>query len=365
LHLCKVRHLSGTREAIVTFPSCLSLRTASPRRPVPRVRYFSAAAEAIAVQASKAAQPALFSETVASQVTDFLKHGFVLIRMPKKNELNAQYNVEAVKRVHKDIQTNFTDTFESWDYKFWRMFHSVNSPALRHSIALPMTLSLRSLLDGAISYIRPFLDSQLPNKNSPLVELSAVLSLPGATAQAVHTDILFPRCDVSSDQTLILTAMLALQDISLQNGPTFVYSGSHAKEFHKRHRRHVQSGDDAHYDSYGDIVHEGYLGHGENDITDGRVDEEEDEDENYVPPVPFYAELKCGDLLLFDAKLFHFGGANASEHSRDLLSWSFQKPAYAAFYTQEQSPIINGFTYHIKKELKSALVLQDFQPKQR
>jgi hypothetical protein len=348
----------------MTSSSCLSLLMTSPRlRYVPGVRHFSAAAEAIAAQASKIAQPALFSETVASQVTDFLRNGFVLIRMPKKNELNAQYNVEAVEGVHKEIRTTFTDTVESWDYKFWRMFHSVNSPTLRHSIALPMTLPLRSLLDGAIGYIRPFLDSQLPNKNSPLVELSAVFSLPGATAQAVHTDILFPRCDVSSDQTLILTAMLALQDITLQNGPTFVYSGSHAKEFHIRHRRHVQSGDDRHYDSYGDLVHEGYMGHGENDITDGRVDEEEDEVENYVPPVPFYAELKCGDLLLFDAKLFHFGGANASEHSRDLLSWSFQKPAYAAFCTEEHSPVIDGFTYHISKKLQNTLVLQDFKPK--
>jgi len=332
------------------------------KQPGVRIRHLSAAAEAISAAASHGggAQPALFSRSLADQVADFSKHGYVLIKMPR---LNPQYNAESIVEVHDEIRSNFVDNVDSWKYKFWRMFHSVNSPKFRHSIALPMTLPLRSLLDGAISYIRPFLNSQLPNENSPLVELSAVSALPGAGAQAVHTDILFPRCDVSSDQTLILTAMLALQDISLQNGPTFVYSGSHTKAFHTTHRRHVKSGDDTHYDSYGDPVHEGYLGHGENAETDECVLEEHDECDamDYVPPTPFYAELKRGDLLLFDAKLFHFGGANNSAISRDLLSWSFQKPAYAAFCAEEQTPPISGFTYHIQRQLKNTLVLQDFQ----
>jgi len=333
------------------------------KQPYFRVRRLNAAAEAIAMSASSIAQPAAFSLSPGEQAADFTKNGYVLIRMP---EFNRQYNEEIIEVVHKEIRMNFADTVDSWKYKSWRMFHSVNSPTLRHSIVLPMTLPLRGLLDGAISHIRPFLDSQLPNQNSPLVELSAVLALPGARAQAVHTDILFPRSDVSSDQTLILTAMLALQDITLRNGPTFLFRGSHTKEFHVRHRRHVRSGDDMHYDSYGDVVHEGYLGHGENDKTDGRVQERDDENDcaNYAPPTPFYAELKRGDLLLFDAKLFHFGGANNSTISRDLLSWSFQKPAYAAFCTEEQTPAINGFTYHIQKDLKNMLVLQDFQATQ-
>ena len=37
------------------------------------------------------------------------------------------------------------------------------------------------------------------------------------------------------------------------------------------------------------------------------------------------ALLDIGDILLYDAKLFHFGGANTSSDPRALLMFSFQE----------------------------------------
>ena len=326
-------------------------------------RNFSVVAEVLAYEGSKRAMPAHFSNPIVQdQVNDWEKNGYVLIKMPKVESLQraTHYNLDIVKKVASEVTSQFKSRVNTFAYAFWRKFHAVNSPTKRHSIALQMTPNLRSLLNGSITYMRPFLDTQLPNKCSPLVELSAVLALPGATAQAVHTDIMFPRCDRRSDETVILTAMLALRDIRVQDGPTFLYTGSNQRSFHTKYRRHVNSGEDTFYDSYGDMVHTGYQAHGERHGTDARVDELEDVKE-LVPPTPVYAELSAGDILLFDAKLFHFGGANTSETSRDLLSWSFQKPTTAAFSQDEECKPIFGFTYHIDKSIKNTLVLKDFQ----
>ena len=119
------------------------------------------------------------------------------------------------------------------------------------------------------------------------------------------------------------------------------------------------------------------------------------------PPVlkAVYAELKAGDVLLFDAKIFHFGGANTTSKPRQLLSWSFQKPrAYlseaqtaqgrAALpgvspqqqqqqqqqqqgreQQEQQEPLlgsrtdkIEGWTYHLEPSLEGKLQLKDFLP---
>ena len=332
-----------------------------PRETFNHKARFASLAELMAATSSKNASEAKFSHTLAEQVESFNRCGYVLIRMAP----NEQYNSSLVEEVSTNITKVFMQTENSVFYQWWRWFNSVNSPNKRHAFRLPMTVALRSLLNGCISSLRPFLDTQLPNPKSPLVELNAVLSQPGAGAQAVHSDILFPRSDTTSDQTLILTAMMALNNITLDMGPTFMFSGSHTKAFHAKYRRHIKGNADSHYDSYGDLVEDystiaGTGAHVESECEG----EDQGEGEGMHKPVPVYAALQQGDVLLFDTKLFHYGGQNISHQNRQLLSWSFQKPVHAAFTKEGDemtSEPIYGFTYHLEDSIKKlGLTLQDF-----
>ena len=72
-------------------------------------------------------------------------------------------------------------------------------------------------------------------------------------------------------------------------------------------------------------------------------------------PVPCHV-LPC-TLSKQDTKVFHYGGANNSAASRNLLCFSFQQPDEATGSAPRQS----GFTYHIDDGvLKSAHTLNNF-----
>jgi ectoine hydroxylase-related dioxygenase (phytanoyl-CoA dioxygenase family) len=296
---------------------------------------------------------------VAGAAAAFKKQGYVLIKMPT---LHADYNEESVDTVHREIQAHFRAEQASVSYKFWRVFNSVNTAENRHSVCLPLTPTLHRLLRGAVGFMGVFLASQLPDPSSPLVELSAVIALPRANCQAVHTDIPFPRHDKLSSDTLILTTMLALKPITKTHGPTFLYEGSNTRSFHTLHRKNTQANGHSHYDTYGDL-----------EASQGEIDVEEDAEEGKeapgtapAAPVVVFAGLDRGDVLVFDAKLFHFGGANGTDQSRDLLSWSFQKPVAPPAYDvggEHVSFPIDGFTYHMDPAVRGQRhVLSDFGP---
>ena len=67
-----------------------------------------------------------------------------------------------------------------------------------------------------------------------------------------------------------------------------------------------------------------------------------------------YALMDTGDIVLFNTKVMHFGGANNSGKTRTLLSFSFQKSG---------TVLADGFTYHAHSSVKNAkLMLRDFPP---
>ena len=217
----------------------------------------------------------------------------------------------------------------------------------RHAFPLPLSGHVRTLLRSSLGVLRPFLDTQL-HHTSELVELSCHLTLPGAQAQPSHSDTAF------SSTRRVLSAFIALQPLTEQMGPTCVVPGTHTRSFHRRVLTEPAS---KFYSP------EGLLETAEESACNRDVAAES-------PPRRFEDEsalefdaarqalaaaaqlclLECGDALVFDARLFHNGGANESQVPRCLLNLSFQPAG---------DDRIAGFTYH-RHVSASAMRLDDF-----
>ena len=124
----------------------------------------------------------------------------------------------------------FESTRQTLRYRVWRYFNSVSTATRRHSIPLPLSPLLASFLRHTIPPLRPFLEAALP-ADSPIVELSAVISLPGAAEQTVHSDVPF-----SGAAPALLSVFVALAPVRLPNGPTCLFPGTHSRAFHRRAR---------------------------------------------------------------------------------------------------------------------------------
>jgi ectoine hydroxylase-related dioxygenase (phytanoyl-CoA dioxygenase family) len=181
-----------------------------------------------------------------------------------------------------------------------------------------------------------------------MVELSCHLSLPGAQAQPSHSDMAF------SGSRRVLSAFIALQPLTEQMGPTCVVPGTHTRSFHRRMLTQPSS------KFYGV---EGVLETAEESACNRdalacaqprRLDDETalefEAVKNALVAEAQTCVLECGDVLFFDARLFHYGGANQSQVPRCLLNLSFQ-PA--------DDGRIAGFTYHRHASAR-ALRLGDF-----
>ena len=119
---------------------------------------------------------------------------------------------------------------------------------------------------------------------APVTQLSAVHSDPGAPLQTPHSD----TCFIRDDAPRLYTALVALTPVSQERGPTAVWPGTHGADFHAL--------------SDADRLAR---------LRDGR--------QLAICP------LKPGEGILFDARLFHRGGRNATAADRrSLLSVSLQ-----------------------------------------
>ena len=177
--------------------------------------------------APPAACAALFVETLAKKVQSFRKLGYVLIRAPVKTEIAALAHTTALSSLQTNILQHFNEEKSTWRYQWWRFWNSVSTPELRHALPLPGYLvGLKSTLHTSINHVLPFLDTQLRG-NSAIVELNALISLPGSSQQKRHCDIKWEHKD-----RFILTGFIALDDVSTIDGPTVVYSESHSEQFH-------------------------------------------------------------------------------------------------------------------------------------
>lgn len=141
-----------------------------------------------------------------------------------------------------------------------------------------------------------------------VVELAALVSAPGAPMQPIHADAKEPG------GTPLVTAFLALQDVALEDGPTFFFPATHTEEFHAR-----------------------YFG-GEGGGAAGRKG--------------VHATLPAGAALLMDARLLHRGGANTADTKERAL-------LYATVAGAGDLPA--GSTYSLLQRLKPGAALPELR----
>jgi len=275
-----------------------------------------------------------FTAGLAAQRAFLLHQGYVLIKGDGRGAA-----LRGV--VHAEASASLKEKQGTWRYWWWRLNNSVNDNYKRHSIALPQTASLRTLLNHSVSHLAPLLLSQEAGLalSSPLVELSGIFSQPGSSDQHRHSD-------VKSSQAKIISIFVALDDVVLESGPTALFGGSHTSLFHQRHPTSPTSVE--------------YNADGSQDALSpspsssaGREVEGEMNAEEAADTAPVLALLKAGDALVLNTRLFHNGTRNTSSLSRDLLCLSFQPRDERGL-----APRVEGFTHHLHEDVN--LELGDF-----
>ena len=155
----------------------------------------------------------------------------------------------------------------------------------RLDMRLPLALSVRSALREVLAHVSPLVDTFLHGGDGVLVELSSIISLPASSAQPVHAD-------TTDDEASIVTIFIALQDISLEMGPTLVWPRTHSRVACLIDPAPVQW-----------------------PCAAARARSQES-----TP-----ATLRAGAALVMDSRLAHCGSANTSDVARVLLYFSFRR----------------------------------------
>lgn len=189
-----------------------------------------------------------------------------------------------------------------------------------------------------------------------IVELAAISSSKGAVAQPVHADTMHgvtrflqsdlslpdagPKGDISEDEdadedvgrivqavatdtALIFTSLLALQDVEPEMGPTHVWPGTNTVEHHATLWSTSASGNKLSTVSDADKA----FGVAHRQMT-----------------------LKAGDLVLYDSRTMHCGGANISDKRRAVFCVSVMGPGIRP----------DGTTWTMLQTLRGRLRLSEF-----
>mmetsp|Transcript_172881 Transcript_172881/g.554300 ORF Transcript_172881/g.554300 Transcript_172881/m.554300 type:complete len:383 (-) Transcript_172881:61-1209(-) len=267
-------------------------------------------------------------------------------------------------------------------------FEGIRSPWRRHAVPLSFTPDLDAALAG-IAWAA--FEAGLP-RSSHLVELSAAVTLPGASAQNVHSDISPAIANIPpsggggggaacSGLPPLVTAWLAVQPVlDASMGPTTVFPGTHRRLVERAVRIEEER------------VQDSVLLAGLCDPTDPehvsveatlfkatRAKEkrkalEADVERELRDFGPASAAcdllLGCGDVALMDCRLIHFGSAYPGSRS-SRLPFAFLRCAAdevprilinATFASEGVgSDEIRGFTYH--RTAKFDLTLGDLLDK--
>ena len=275
---------------------------------------------------------AAFSGCLRAQASDFLRDGFVLIRKGEHTRLEDVNSLnDQVVRYSQSIQS-------SLKYKLWRFFNSVDSSSNRHSIPLHVGVSplLLPVLGSSVASISGFLQTLFTHPSAPLVELSALISYPNSKQQTVHSDIKYS----SKETSHIISGFIALCDITIDNGPTHLHASTHTQSFHEWRIRESRS-KSVSYSSDGSAETDEEIFNALDQR--GSIPSAADDSDDIASRLPLRALLSAGDMLIFDTKLFHFGGANVSSSPRALLCFAFQGGDVGAK--------VEGFTYHCHESI--------------
>ena len=123
--------------------------------------------------------------------------------------------------------------------------------------------------------------------------------------QPLHADARWAGADDALNETRLFTCFVALQDVELADGPTFVFPGTHTREFHARY----------------------YGGDGQGVAQRKGV----------------HLTIPVGAAFLMDAHLLHRGGCNTSEDTERAL-------LYITF--AGAGPLPAGSTYSLLPEAR-------------
>lgn len=133
-------------------------------------------------QSDLSSQEAKYDHTLQEQTKSLHTNGFTIIKRSQyqlKSELNA---------LNTEVLDELQSIENSYYYKINRYFGltTVRASEKRHAIPLPMTTRLLTVVSRSINSVRSILQTQL-TEESPLVELSAIISLPGSERQTTHS----------------------------------------------------------------------------------------------------------------------------------------------------------------------------------
>lgn len=230
------------------------------------------------------------------------------------------------------------------------LFGNIQEATQRYDLKLDLCPPVASALNSLFAKCGPML-AEIMGPRIRLVELAAITSDGGAVAQPVHADTMhgvtrFLQSDISmpndtpvsddedaaddlgeivravaTDTSLIYTHLIALQDISPDMGPTHVWPGTNTVEHHAT--------------LWGTHVG-GKLNVAEADTAFG-VEHRK-------------MTLSKGDLVLYDSRTMHCGGANSSGARRSVFCVSVMGPGIRP----------DGTTWTMLKSLRHRLLLSDF-----
>ena len=225
---------------------------------------------------------------------------------------------ELLEWVNDSLDDALRETREHADYgaEWQTRFGNVLSRANRHDVKLGLEAPpVRAALAALLSTLTPSI-ADILGEDAQLYELAALISLPGAVRQPVHSDTPIVAAKGTGQGATTLTAFCALQDIDATMGPTVFLPATHTAEAHKAF-----------------FTYENF----EAAYSTRDEDEDEEVDDGLDARVaalleswsPWRGELRTGDVSLFDSRCLHAGEANTSQRKRVLFYFSFIKAEHA------------------------------------
>ena len=173
-------------------------------------------------RAFSSASSHLTKDLTKNLTTDLVRDGFV--RLP--NRLPSSMTT----KVHQLMLDEHAALSTTWRYKFGRFFDIVDSPLHRHSFPVPLCSDIQNVVGTIVRNHRQlFID--LAGIDGVLVELSILLTFPGASQQSIHSDIKHGALEDDADTGApgLASVFVALQDVKKEigNGPTHILKKTH------------------------------------------------------------------------------------------------------------------------------------------
>jgi len=221
----------------------------------------------------------------------------------------------------KELRTQSTDDVESGRLASLQRFADVLLKTNRCDLTLPLEkeplAALSEVVLGHKGVMGHLIESML-GKQAVLYELSTLISDPGSQRQYVHPDTPYGGAGGAGEsEPVLFTTFVALQDVTLDMGPTLFLPRTHTDAAHAQFR-----------------------------------DQKAGKDVLLQTTPSVCGLLPKGSAAIFDSRLLHAGSANKSpDLSRALFYFTFKNPKLANA----------GNPGSIRPELVGKLTLQDLQ----